>query len=250
MNRDRILTEKIIRGCWHEWPEKPSSPWQFGSDLCKKCGGLRGSVYYIDFSTWKGFGELWEQLRKRKYWQEFWKWLTRKYSWEEWELKNPSQRADVVFKFLQEKGEMSDNVQGWWASQGKGNEMEGNLMNPRKSLLLQEHFGKALTPMELAQYLGLNYRTILNFHKELGGQRIGKRIVFFERRVIDALEAQRRRVAGAASSGVAEGSGKIPRPKSSPRMGVRSEKKTLRAKDDRHAIFSKKKGGWTGRGER
>ncbi len=104
--RDRILTEKVIRGCWHEWPERPSSRFQPVSDLCKKCGDLRGAVEYIDFSSWRGFGELWDQLKQRKYWGEFWKWLTHEYPWEEWELKTPSQRADVVFEFLQEKAEI------------------------------------------------------------------------------------------------------------------------------------------------
>ena len=112
MNRDRVLTEKVVRGCWHEWPEKPSSPWQFGSDLCKKCGGLRGAVTHINFSTWNGFGELWEQLRQRKCWGDFWSWLNQKYSWDEWESKTPSQRADAVFEFLQERAEISDSGQG------------------------------------------------------------------------------------------------------------------------------------------
>ncbi len=112
MNRDRVLTEKVVRGCWHEWPEKPSSPGQLGSDLCKKCGGLRGAVTHINFSTWKGFGELWEQLRQRKYWGDFWNWLNQKYSWNEWESKTPSQRADVVFEFLHERAEISDSGQG------------------------------------------------------------------------------------------------------------------------------------------
>lgn len=107
INRDRVLTEKIIRGCWHEWPEGPSSRLEYRSDLCKKCGGLRGDVFYIDFSSWNGFGELWGQLRQREYWGEFWNWLTQKYSWDEWESKPPNQRADVVYEFWKEKGKKS-----------------------------------------------------------------------------------------------------------------------------------------------
>jgi hypothetical protein len=121
MTRDRILTEKVIRGCWHEWPEKPTSLFQSGSDLCKKCGGFKGMVGYIDFSSWKGFGELWEQLRQRKYWGAFWQWLTQRYSWEEWESKNPSQRADVVLEFWKEKGELLDKGQ---ANKTKGSNNE------------------------------------------------------------------------------------------------------------------------------
>ena len=101
-NRDRNLTEKVMGGCWHEWREEPSSRFQSESNLCKKCGGSRFAVNYIDFSTWLGFGQLWEQLRQRKYWRDFWNWLTQKYTWDEWEGKNPSQRADVIFEFLKE----------------------------------------------------------------------------------------------------------------------------------------------------
>ena len=103
-NRDRILIEKVIRGCWHEWPKGPASRFQGKGDLCKKCGGVRSAANYIDFSTWQGFAELWEQLKQREYWGEFWAWLTQKDSWEEWEAKTPSERADVVFEFMQEKG--------------------------------------------------------------------------------------------------------------------------------------------------
>ena len=102
INRDRVLTKEVVRGCWHEWPKEPSSRLQSRSDLCLKCGGIRGGVFYIDFSTWHGFGELWDQLKQRKYWGEFLAWLTQKYSWAEWEVKTPSQRADVVFEFLHE----------------------------------------------------------------------------------------------------------------------------------------------------
>jgi hypothetical protein len=111
MTRDRILTEKVIRGCWHEWPEKPTPLFQSGSDLCKKCGGFKGMVGSVDFSGWKGFGELWEQLRQRKYWGAFWQWLTQRYLWQEWESKNPSQRADVNFEFGKEKGELLEKEQ-------------------------------------------------------------------------------------------------------------------------------------------
>jgi hypothetical protein len=111
MTRDRILTEKVIRGCWHEWPEKLTPPFQSRSHLCKKCGGFKGMVGYIDFYIWKGFGELWEQLRQRKYWGAFWQWFTQRYSWQEWESKNPSQRADVVLEFWKKKGELLDKRQ-------------------------------------------------------------------------------------------------------------------------------------------
>jgi hypothetical protein len=69
-------------------------------------------LHFIDFSTWTGFGELWGQLKQRKYWGDFLKWLTQRHSWGEWELKNPFQRADAIFEFRREKGEVLDKGQG------------------------------------------------------------------------------------------------------------------------------------------
>jgi len=106
------MTTELLKGVpLHEWPEKPTSLFQSRSDLCRKCGGFKGMAGYIDFSSWKGFGELWEQLRQRKYWGAFWQWLTQRYSWQDWESKNPSQRADVVLEFWKEKGELLDKGQ-------------------------------------------------------------------------------------------------------------------------------------------
>lgn len=42
MNRDRVLTEEVIRRCWQEWPKDPSSRLEYRSDFCKNCGGLGG----------------------------------------------------------------------------------------------------------------------------------------------------------------------------------------------------------------
>jgi len=84
MNRDRVLTEEVIRGCWHEWPKDPSSRLEYRSDFCKNCGGLVG-IFCINLSTSQGFGELRGQLKQSKYWGDFLAWLTEKYSWAEWQ---------------------------------------------------------------------------------------------------------------------------------------------------------------------
>ncbi len=64
--------------------------------------------YSYRFLHLGGFGGVLGPIKAEEYWGEFWKWLTQRYSWEEWESKNPSQRADAVFEFWKEKGELLD----------------------------------------------------------------------------------------------------------------------------------------------
>ena len=53
---------------------------------------------------------------------------------------------------------------------------------------LSDRLGKTITPRELADFLRVSYKTVLTNYQTLGGQRIGKKIIFFENRVIHALE--------------------------------------------------------------
>jgi hypothetical protein len=65
-------------------------------------------VYYIYFSTWKEFKS---SCGRGNIGGGFWQWLTQRYSWQEWETKNPSQRAEVVLEFWKEKGGLCDKAQ-------------------------------------------------------------------------------------------------------------------------------------------
>ncbi len=53
---------------------------------------------------------------------------------------------------------------------------------------LEEELGKALRPKEVAKYLGLDEKTVRLYYQKLGGMRLGRRYVFFERRIIDAVQ--------------------------------------------------------------
>ena len=53
---------------------------------------------------------------------------------------------------------------------------------------LEKDLGKAMRAKEVAQYLGLDEKTVRQYHRELGGMRLGRRILFFERRIIDAIQ--------------------------------------------------------------
>lgn len=59
--RDKFLTE-AMGGCCHEWID-----YSFSSPMfrCNKCGTQVVNIPNVnDFSTWEGFGKLWEWIQK------------------------------------------------------------------------------------------------------------------------------------------------------------------------------------------
>lgn len=53
---------------------------------------------------------------------------------------------------------------------------------------LQRDLGKALTPKDVAAYLGLNEKTVRRYYRELGGVRLGRIFRFFEKEFIYAVQ--------------------------------------------------------------
>ena len=86
--RDKFLTLKVFDKCWHE----PIKPYTGGYDgnTCIHCGVNWAANKNIDFSSWEGFGMLFEHLKDN---QEFWKNYSLK------ELINPDALANAVAEF-------------------------------------------------------------------------------------------------------------------------------------------------------
>jgi hypothetical protein len=61
MQRDQFLTEKVFGECWHE----------DGIGECEKCHRSFGAYRQNDFSSWPGFGKLWEAAQKDEGWEMF-----------------------------------------------------------------------------------------------------------------------------------------------------------------------------------
>jgi hypothetical protein len=57
--------------------------------------------------------------------------------------------------------------------------------------VLEKELGKALTPKEVATYLGIDEATVRKYYLKLGGIRVGSRYLFFERRIVDAVLQQK-----------------------------------------------------------
>ena len=54
--------------------------------------------------------------------------------------------------------------------------------------VIQEDLGQVLSAEEVAEYLGLDVKTVRQYYRELGGMRLGRKYLFFERRMINAIQ--------------------------------------------------------------
>jgi hypothetical protein len=59
-----------------------------------------------------------------------------------------------------------------------------------KHEILDEELGTVLNTKQVASYLGVDVKTIWQYYDQLGGIRLGKKYIFFERRLIDAIQTQ------------------------------------------------------------
>ena len=48
---------------------------------------------------------------------------------------------------------------------------------------LKKQLGEVYTPKDLAQYLGVDEVTVRKYYQQLGGMRLGRRVLFFEKRI-------------------------------------------------------------------
>ena len=67
---NKILIE-ALGTCYHDWGH--DDEWFSKFDICIKCKkiGMEVTNDYIDFSSWDGFGILWEWANKQKWWVTF-----------------------------------------------------------------------------------------------------------------------------------------------------------------------------------
>ena len=55
---------------------------------------------------------------------------------------------------------------------------------------IEDQLGKALNATQIAEYIGLDVKTVRKYYRELGGIRLGSRIVFFEKEFINAIQTR------------------------------------------------------------
>ena len=103
---------------------------------------------------------------------------------------------------------------------------------------LDEKLGKVLKPKDLAGYMGLDEKTIRQYYQELGGIRLGGRILFFEKEVINAV--QKRSKVGSPSENQREEERKdLPEHEEGSCMGKRKPVKSREdmAREDKHGVL-------------
>jgi hypothetical protein len=54
--------------------------------------------------------------------------------------------------------------------------------------MMNDQLGCVLRPEDMAHYLGLDVKTVRTYYSSLGGIRLGRRILFFEKEVINAVQ--------------------------------------------------------------
>ena len=54
--------------------------------------------------------------------------------------------------------------------------------------VLENELGRRMSAEEVANYLGLDEKTVRQYHRELGGMRLGRLFLFFERSVLNAIQ--------------------------------------------------------------
>ena len=104
---------------------------------------------------------------------------------------------------------------------------------------IRASLGQALSAKQVAEYTGLDVKTVRKYYQTLGGIRVGSRILFFEKEFIDAIQAQSQVVCTGPERGPETRKG-ISHEERSGELGNRHAKKTLErvVQEDRHGLFS------------
>ncbi|MEI6608784.1 MAG: hypothetical protein WCO53_03460 [Deltaproteobacteria bacterium] len=113
-----------------------------------------------------------------------------------------------------------------WKDQGIANPM------------MEDKLGRVLRPSDMADYLGLDEKTVRLYYPQLGGIRLGRRILFFEKEVINAI--QKRSKMGSPSESKWQEEGKsVPKQEGCDNMGKRESVKSRgdMAREDKHGVI-------------
>jgi hypothetical protein len=104
--------------------------------------------------------------------------------------------------------------------------------------ILQQELGKALRAKDVADYLGIDDKTVIKYYEDLGGMRLGSRYIFFERRFIDAIQERTTVDCSSAKRQAAFGQG-VPDQEGSEGLGSRDEAQARQRveREDRHCLL-------------
>jgi hypothetical protein len=103
---------------------------------------------------------------------------------------------------------------------------------------IKNQLGQVLSAKAVAKYLDLDVKTVRKYYRELGGIRLGSRIVFFEKEFINAIQT-RIKLDRPDSEGRAETGESVPDEERGNGVGSRNAAKTRKRleQEDRHGLF-------------
>ena len=98
--------------------------------------------------------------------------------------------------------------------------------------------GDSMKTVEVAALLGINIKTLRKYYKQFGGMRIGRRFLFFERRVLDAIQKGTEMESPSEEIWDEEGENFCNQERS-PGMGNRNKEKTIKRVEwnDKHNLL-------------
>ena len=104
--------------------------------------------------------------------------------------------------------------------------------------IIQENLGQPLSAKTVADYLALDVKTVRKYYRELGGIRLGSRIVFFEKEFINAIQT-RTQLDRPGSKVRAETGESVPDEERSSAVGSEDAAKARKRleQEDRHGLF-------------
>lgn len=107
IERDNFLTVVAMGECYHKnsfWCNSITEEITYKCRLCNKSSTK--TFINNDFSTWKGFGKLWEWAQEQKWWADF---VSEKMQTKvelqlnTYSIINPDVFADAVYEFMKER---------------------------------------------------------------------------------------------------------------------------------------------------
>jgi hypothetical protein len=104
--------------------------------------------------------------------------------------------------------------------------------------IIQENLGRSLSAESVAKYLGLDVKTVRQYYRELGGMRLGRKYLFFERSVINAIQKRTELDSPSAEKWTETREGVFDE-ETSVDMGSQDEAKARKRmeQEDRHGLF-------------
>ena len=104
---------------------------------------------------------------------------------------------------------------------------------------VEKELGKRLTVNEVAEFLGVDKKTVRENYDKLGGMRLGRLYLFFERSLIDAIQKETQ-MDSPSAEGWEEKRESVSDEETGFGVGSRNEAKTRRRveREDRHNLFS------------